>query len=106
MRSFFNLFIKNLFCNESTEFKVFISNTSTGISSYELRFHLSTISVAKIDKGLTPSWAKDVYSISFNDSARLKAIDIENKVQNMGKIFVARIKIDACRRVSRRYLRM
>ncbi|MEM4712715.1 MAG: hypothetical protein QXI78_06730, partial [Archaeoglobaceae archaeon] len=89
----FEPFAREVNCGEISEFEVFLLDLPTGISSYELRFLVFNSSVAQISEVLTPSWANDVYKAVFNESARIKALDIENKVRKAEKLLIAKVKV-------------
>ncbi len=89
----FEPFSKEINCKEITELNVILLNLPNGISSYEIRFLVLNQTVAKINDITTPSWVKDDYKAIFSESASIKAIDIENKVQRVEKLQIAKIKL-------------
>ncbi|MFN3383995.1 MAG: hypothetical protein ACK401_03755 [Archaeoglobaceae archaeon] len=89
----FEPFSKEINCKEIVELNVILLNLPKGISSYEVRFLVLNQTVAQIKDITTPSWAKDAYKAVFSESANIKAIDIENKVQSAEKLQIAKIKL-------------
>lgn len=84
---------KDLSCEGVAELEVFLLNLPTGLSGYELRFSVSNSSVARIGGISTPDWANEVYKVVFNETAKLKALDIGNKVREAEKLLIARLKL-------------
>ncbi|MEM3477304.1 MAG: hypothetical protein QXM45_01315 [Archaeoglobaceae archaeon] len=89
----FEPFAREVNCGDIAEFEVFLLDLPAGISSYELRFLVFNSSVAQISEVVTPSWANDVYKAVFNESARVRALDIEDKVRKTEKLLIAKVKV-------------
>lgn len=84
---------KEINCGDVVEFEVFLLNLPTGLSGFELRFLVSNSSVARMSSVITPNWANEVYKVVFNESAKLKVFDIENKVREAEKLLIAKVKL-------------